>query len=107
HDADAVALDEVVQIEQVIVLDEGDARGNLSDSAHVGQIALDVAVAFRREDFERDRQAKAVGTVTFAEIDDALAPLAEDAYFLVLCRPMDRGAAQQLIVPGKQFSPAD
>jgi len=38
-------LDEVVQVEQIVVLDERDARGNVGDAHHVGDIARHIAIA--------------------------------------------------------------
>ncbi len=58
HDANAILRKEVVDVEEIVVLDQGDAGRDLGDAAHVLLIRFGVAVRFRRKDLEGDREQK-------------------------------------------------
>ena len=77
HDADAVLGEEIVDGKQIVVLDQGDARGHPRHPVHVFLVGLCARVRLGRVDLEGHRQGEAVGPLAFAEVDDALAAGAE------------------------------
>ena len=61
HDADAIPIDEILHVEQVVLLDLGDPGRRFGNPGHGFVVAADVVVACRREDLQGDRQREVVG----------------------------------------------
>ena len=93
HHADAAAIDPVVDVEQVVLLDLGHAGGDLGHAAHRLVVGPLVFVAFGREDLQGHRQRETVGAAPLAEIHHALPARAQQAH-----QPMVLGPAQTLLV---------
>ena len=93
HHADAAAVDPVVNVEQVVLLDLGHAGGDLGHPAHRLVVRPLVFVAFGREDFQRHRQREVVGAAALGQIDHALPARAQQAH-----QPMVLGPTQALFI---------
>ena len=61
HEADAVAIDPVVYVQQVVLLDLGDLGGHVGHAAHRLVVGAIVFVAFGRKDLQGHRQREVVG----------------------------------------------
>ena len=79
HDADAEAVDPVLHVQEVVLLDLGDVGGDLGDASHGLVVRPLVFVVFGREDFQGHGEREAVGPAALGEIHDALAAGAEQA----------------------------
>jgi len=67
-----MAVDPVVDLQQVVLLDLGDVGRDLGDPAHRLVVKTFVFVVLRGEDLQRYRQGEAVGPAPLAEINDPL-----------------------------------
>jgi len=74
HHANAAAIHPVVDVEQIVLLDLGDAGGHLRHPAHRLVVRTLVLVAFRREYLQRHRQREVVGPAPLRQIDHPLPP---------------------------------
>jgi hypothetical protein len=72
HDADAAAIDEVVHVQQVVLLNLRHAGGNFSDSLHRRVVGPGIVIACRREDFQCDRQSEVIRAAPLAQVNHAL-----------------------------------
>ena len=72
-DADAAPLDEILHVEQVVVLNLGDAAGDRRHPLHRLAVVPLVGESLGRKELERDRQREIVAAAPLAEIDDPLA----------------------------------
>ncbi len=79
HHADPAALDEVVDVEQVVLLDLGHAHRDVGNAGHGLVVAAGVFVAGGREDFQGHRQREVVGPPPLAQVDHPLSAGAEAA----------------------------
>ena len=73
HHADAIAIDEVMDIQQIILLDLCDLRGNPRHAGHRFIVGMLGRKRFGRKYFQRYRQCEVVGPAALGQIDHALA----------------------------------
>ena len=74
HQADAVVLDEVVDVDQVVLLDLRDPDGDAGHARHRLVVAGGAVITGGREDLQGHRQRELVGPEPLAEVDDPLSP---------------------------------
>ena len=103
HHADAVAVDPVVDVQQVVLLDLGDVGGDLGDAAHRLVVGALVLVGLGREDLEGHRQREVVGAPTLGEIDDPLPARAQPANQPVVLGPTETFLVDDRLVSGEKL----
>src|SRR5205807_10249806 len=62
-------------------------------------LAGPVAILFRGENLESDRQPEQIAPLALAQVDDSLAPLAEQPHLAVLGRPENLCAVGDGVIP--------
>ena len=75
--ADAAALDEVLHVEQIVVLDLGDLRADGGHPLHRLAVGPLIGKPLGRKELEGNRQREVVGSAALAEVDDPLPAAAE------------------------------
>ena len=101
--ADAAALDEVLHVEQIIVLNLGDPRADLGHPLHRFAIAPLIGESLGRKELERDRQREVIGPAALARVDDALPALAEHAPQTQVLGPAQLRLLDQAKIMVEQF----
>jgi hypothetical protein len=98
HHANAVTIDEVIDVEQIVVLDLGDAGRGAGHALHGFVVAANVVEPLRREDFQRRREREVVGAAQLRQIHDALAAGTEQLEELQVIGPVQPPLAQDFLV---------
>ena len=101
HHADAGAIDPVVDVEEIVLLDLGDVGGDLGHAAHRLVVGAIIFVAFRREDLQRHREGELVGPAPLAKINHSLPARAQQPEQLMVLRPAQALFVQQRLVTGQ------
>ena len=93
HQADAIAIDPVMHVQQVVLLDLGDVRGHDRHAAHGLVVGAVVFVALGREDLQGHGEGEIVGAAPQAEVHDPLPARSEHPH-----QPVVFGPTQPLLV---------
>ena len=93
-----MAIDEVIDVEQVVVLNLGDAGRRAGHALHRLVVAADVVEPLGREDLERRRQREIVRAAQLGLIDDALAAGAEQLEQLQVVGPVQPPLGENVLV---------
>jgi len=89
HHSDATAVDPVVDVEEVVLLDFGDARGDRGHAAHGLIVGAFVFVAFGGEDLDGNGKGEIVRPAAFTQVDYALAARTERANQVMMLGPTE------------------
>ena len=103
HHANAMAVDEVVNVDQIVLLNLSDAHRDAGHAGHRFVVLHGIVVVARRENFEGNRQRETISPAAFGEIDHALATFAEHAGQAMVSRPVEPLFEQNFVVAVDQF----
>jgi hypothetical protein len=103
HHANAIAVDEVLHVEQVVVLDLRHAGRDVGDAGHRLVVLARRGKPLRRKDLQRHGERERVGSAPFGEIHHALAAAAQQAAEPMVRRPVETPLVEDALVATDQF----
>jgi hypothetical protein len=93
-----MAIDEVIDVQQVVVLNLSDARAGAGHPLHRLVVTADVVESLGREDLQRRRQREVVRSAKLRLIDYALSAGAEQLEELQVIGPAEPPLAENLLI---------
>ncbi len=98
HHANSVAVDEVVHVEQVIVLDLSHVSGDVGNATHRFVVGPVIVVSIGGKDFDRYGQRETVCSAAFREVDDALTAGTEHPFQVMVRSPVQTLVGNDVLV---------
>src|SRR5438874_4097158 len=93
-----MAIDEVIDVEQVVVLNLSNAGRSAGNALHRLVVAADIVEPLRREDLQSGRQRKLIRPAQLGLIDDALPAGAEQPEQLEVVRPAQPPLRENILI---------
>ena len=103
HHADAAAVHPVMNVQQIVLLDQGHPAGNRGHPRHRLVVRPLVLVAFGREDLQRHRQGETVGPAPLGQVHHPLPARTQAADQPVVVGPTQPLLFDDLPVAGQQL----